>query len=132
MSKLKKILGIFLIFSSVAFAAFDPDDIKSIELDRNFKYNLITISTVDDLIGALIIESGEFGALKAIKKQAKWSIKSKIGNDIIFLVKYKNSKVTVPASSFEGNIIIDADNIQCVGMDVMGNNKYVYPRDIGY
>ncbi len=132
MNKLKKILGMFFIFSSMTFASWNIDDIKSIELERNFKHNLMTISTIDDLIGALIMESGELGALKSIKKQAKWSIRSKFGDNVLYLVKYKNSKVTVPVVSFVENIIVDVDNIECIGIDVMGNNKYVYPRDIGY
>lgn len=131
MKGLKKLILYFLVLIFVVACGAEKT-IKNTELPRNMKYNLITLSTVDDLIAALIIESGEFGSIKEIKKNTKWE---KIFSDNkmeVFLVKYKNSKVTVPIMKAKKSIFVDVDSIECIGMNVMGENKVVRPIDIGY
>lgn len=123
-------LYIFLLMFLIACSS--EKNVKNIELNRNIKYNLITLSTVDDLVAALILESGELGSIKKIKKDMKWEkIFSDNGTEL-FLVKYKNSKVTIPVIKNKENIFVDVDLIECVGMNIMGENKVVRPIDIGY
>ena len=131
MNKVKKFTLYFFILILIVSCGTESS-VKKVELSRNIKYNLITLSTVDDLVAALILESGELGSIKEIKNKMEWSKQFSDNTTEIFLVKYKNSKVTVPVMKLEKNIFIDIDSIECVGMNVMGENKIVKPVDIGY
>ncbi|MDY6172286.1 MAG: hypothetical protein SPH94_03720 [Fusobacterium necrophorum] len=121
--------SLLLFYSCVSS---EIDTIKKIELTRNFKYNLMTITNVEDLVAGLILESGELGDINTIKKNMKWKIEVEEKEHKLILVKYKNSKVRIPILQINNNILVEIDDIECVGMNIMGENKYVYPRDIGY
>ncbi len=121
--------SLLLFYSCVSS---EIDTIKKIELTRNFKYNLMTITNVEDLVAGLILESGELGDINTIKKNMEWKIEVEEKEHKLILVKYKNSKVRIPILQINNNLLVEIDDIECVGMNIMGENKYVYPRDIGY